>query len=94
MVSGHNAEVNLTSLQDGRLAKVKRIEGGRGLTERLESMGIRPGRIVRKIGSVFNRGPVAINMGSFEIALGFGMARRIIVEELADSEERIESERG
>lgn len=75
-----NEEMNLIDLKSGQSGKVKRIEGGRALIQRLEALGIRPGRIVKKTSSVFRRGPVTISLGSFEVALGYGMARRVIVE--------------
>ncbi|HHY39413.1 MAG TPA: ferrous iron transport protein A [Clostridia bacterium] len=72
--------MDLIDLKAGQSGRVKRIEGGRALIQRLEALGIRPGRIVKKMSSVFRRGPVTISLGSFEVALGYGMARRIIVE--------------
>lgn len=83
--------MDLVELKTGQFGRVKRIEGGRALTERLEALGIRPGRVVKKISSVFRRGPVAISLGSFEVALGYGMARRIIVDPVDGASDRPKS---
>ena len=47
---------------------------------RLEALGIRPGMKVTKISSMLFRGPVTLRMGNAQVAIGFGMANRIIVE--------------
>jgi len=54
--------------------------GGRGLIRRLEALGIRPGKRVIKISSTPLRGPVTLRVGSTQVAVGFGIANRIIVE--------------
>jgi len=43
-------------------------------------LGIRPGRKVTKISSTLFRGPVMLRVNNTQVAVGFGMARRIIVE--------------
>lgn len=47
---------------------------------RLNAMGIRPGKQITKVSSMFMRGPVTIQVDNAQLALGFGMARRILVE--------------
>lgn len=56
------------------------IEAGHGLADRLSAMGIRPGKKITKIGSMFMRGPVTIQVDRTQVAIGFGMAKKIIVE--------------
>ena len=53
---------------------------GPGSVRRLEALGIRPGRKVTKIGSMLFRGPVTLKVDSTQVAIGFGMANRILVE--------------
>jgi ferrous iron transport protein A len=50
------------------------------LVRRLNSMGVRPGLRITKVSSMFMRGPVTVRVGQTQLALGFGMARRILVE--------------
>jgi len=64
----------------GQSGRVVRIDGGMGLVSRLSAMGIRPGRKITKLSSMLMRGPVTVQAGSTRLAIGFGMASRIIVE--------------
>ena len=74
------ALIDLTQLRPGEEGTVMDIQGGMGLMRKLASLGIRPGVKVRKVSSQFMRGPVTIRIGNTQVAIGFGMARRIIVE--------------
>ena len=76
--------VTLGQMQSGQRGIVIEIQGGRGLVSRLNALGIRPSKRITKIGSMFMRGPVTIKLGHAQMALGFGMANKIIVE-LEDS---------
>ena len=72
--------MTLAQLQTGQSGRITRVLGGRGLAAHLSAMGIRPGRKVTKISSMLMRGPVTIQVDSSQIAIGFGMAHKIIVE--------------
>ena len=72
--------MHLTELDTNQTAVVKEVKGGVGVKIRLGSMGIRPGAKVTKISSHFWRGPVTIKVGRAKVAIGHGMARKIIVE--------------
>lgn len=74
------AAVDLTQLREGESGVVINIQGGYGLTRRLESLGIRVGKKVVKVSSQLMRGPVTVRMDNSEVAIGFGMARKILVE--------------
>jgi len=43
-------------------------------------LGIRPGKKITKISSMLMRGPVTVQAGHTQIAIGFGMANKIFVE--------------
>lgn len=67
-------------LSDGEEVEVVKLAGGRGLVTRLAEMGITPGtrvKIIRRIGS---KGPVEIYVRGSTLALGWGVARRIMVK--------------
>lgn len=51
-----------------------------GFARRLEALGVRPGKKVTKVGSMFFRGPVTLRIDNAQVAVGFRMASRIIVE--------------
>lgn len=72
--------INLTQLKSGEQGTVSSIHGGFGFQRKVESLGIRVGANIRKISSQFLRGPVTIQIGNTTVALGFGMAKKIIVE--------------
>jgi len=73
-------QVTLARMQAGQSGIVVQIQGGHGLVNRLSALGIRPGKKIAKISSMFMRGPVTILVDRAQVAIGFGMARRIIVE--------------
>ena len=73
-------QITLTQMQIGQSGVVVQIQGGHGLVNRLNSLGIRPGKRITKISSMIMRGPVTIQVDRAQVAIGFGMARRIIVE--------------
>ena len=73
-------QITLTQMQVGQSGVVVQIQGGHGLVNRLNSLGIRPGKRITKISSMIMRGPVTIEVDRAQVAIGFGMARRIIVE--------------
>jgi len=73
-------QVTLAWMQTGQSGIVVQIRGGHGLVSRLSALGIRPGKRITKISSMFMRGPVTIQVDRAQVAIGFGMANRIIVE--------------
>ncbi|MEO0106106.1 MAG: fused ferrous iron transport protein A/B [candidate division WOR-3 bacterium] len=71
--------VNLTTMKSGEKGKVTEITGGKGFISRLESLGIIPGVEITKISEQIMHGPVIIKVGNAKIAIGYGMARKIMV---------------
>ena len=50
------------------------------MLNRLGALGIRPGQRLTKVSAMFMRGPITVQSGGAQVAIGFGMAIRIIVE--------------
>jgi len=73
-------ELPLAFLPAGRCAVVKEVVGGFGFRRRLAEMGLVKGAVVRVIRN--DRGPLIIALGESRLALGFGMAQKVIVQEL------------
>lgn len=73
-------QLTLAQMKAGQSGTIIAISGGRGLTHRLEALGIRPGIKATKISSALFRGPVTLRTDHTQLAIGFGMARRIVVE--------------
>ena len=74
------SHTTLVRMNTGQTGKVAAIRGGRGLVIRLESLGIRPGVKIEKVSGQFMRGPIIVKVGTTQVAIGFGMAHRVIVE--------------
>jgi ferrous iron transport protein A len=64
----------------GQSGIVVEVLGGQGMINRLSALGIRPGKRVTKVNSMFMRGPVTVQVGNSRVAIGFGMAKRIVVD--------------
>jgi len=72
--------VTLRQMQSGQSGEVVQIQGGYRLVSRLSALGIRPGRRITKVSSMLMQGPVTIQSGNTQLAIGFGMANKIVVE--------------
>lgn len=72
--------ISLVDMKSGEEGIVVDIQGGAGAMERIQSMGIRVGKTIKKTGSHFGRGPQTVMIDSFRAAMGFGMALKIFVE--------------
>lgn len=75
-----NEQLTLAQARPGQTGTVVEILGGHGLIRRLDALGIRPGKKVTKVSSTLFRGPVILRMDSAQVAVGFGMARKIIMQ--------------
>lgn len=72
--------IPLADMKTDQMGIVVELRGGDGMVTRLTSMGLRPGvQVVKKSGQPL-RGPVTVKYGATELALGHGIARRILVE--------------
>ncbi|MEM2739669.1 MAG: FeoA family protein [Candidatus Bathyarchaeia archaeon] len=72
--------LSLDMISDGEEVEVVTLAGGRGLVTRLAEMGITPGTRVKIIRRIGGRGPVEIYVRGSILALGWGVARKIIVK--------------
>jgi ferrous iron transport protein A len=80
MTTYQNEQLTLTEMKTGQTGTVVGVLGGHGLIRRLDALGIRPGKKVTKISSTLFHGPVTLKVDNTQVAVGFGMARKIIVE--------------
>ena len=69
----------LSEMRADECGTVLEIHGGQGLLNRLGALGIIPGKKITKISSVSMRGPVTVLVNRTQLALGFGMAGKIVV---------------
>jgi Fe2+ transport system protein A len=70
----------LSRMQTGQRGVVVQIRGGRGMVSRISVLGIRPGKRIAKVSSMLMRGPVTIQIDTAQVAIGYGMANRIIID--------------
>jgi len=75
-----NEQLTLAEMKTGQTGTVVEVLGGHGLIRRLDALGIRPGKKVTKISSTLFHGPVTLRVDNAQVAVGFGMAKKIIVE--------------
>jgi ferrous iron transport protein A len=80
MTTHQNEQLTLAEMRTGQIGTVVGVLGGHGLIQRLDALGIRPGKKVTKLSSTLFRGPVTLRVNNSRVAVGFGMARKIIVE--------------
>jgi ferrous iron transport protein A len=69
----------LTELKPGEQGTVAAVHGGRGLQARLRSLGLIEGQTVRKLSAMAWGGPVVVEIRRTQVAIGRGMAARILV---------------
>ncbi len=79
-MANKDEQLTLVEMKTGQTGTVVEVLGGRGLIRRLDALGIRPGKKVTKISATLFHGPVTIRVDNAQVAVGFGMARKIIVE--------------
>ena len=72
--------VDLTKMRTGESGSVVRLEGAGGFLARLQNLGIRPGKKITKVNAHFWRGPITVQVDRANVALGFGMASRVMIE--------------
>ncbi len=73
--------ISLADLSDGKRGNVFSFKGGNKLRKKLDSLGIRKGKQVKKISDMVLKGPITIQIeNSSRVAIGRGMAEKIMVK--------------
>jgi len=75
--------MSLVELAIGMGAQIVKLKGGFGMQRHLISLGIVPGKIIHKITSQPMGGPIVIEIEGARIAVGRGIARRVIVKRIS-----------
>ncbi len=71
---------NLAVMPPGAKGRITGFAAVPGLARRLEEMGLRSGLGVVKISGMPLRGPVVVQIGGTRLAIGHGMAKKVMVE--------------
>lgn len=81
-------QLSLADVETGVSVRISAIQGGRGLVGRLCSMGLVPGTDVQVVGGR-RGGPVIVGLRGCRIAIGCGMANKVMVEPAGDSDRTV-----
>ena len=73
-------KLSLIKMKKNQKGKVYEVTGGGNLSNRLMSMGIYQGCTITKLSHFALRGPVAVRIVRTVIALGHGVASKVMVE--------------
>ncbi|ACX52258.1 FeoA family protein [Ammonifex degensii KC4] len=72
----------LTLLKNGSKARIAYFTAGAQAEKRLKALGLAPGKEIVKISGLPFHGPVVVNVNHSQVALGYGLAQRVMVEVL------------
>ena len=70
----------LSDIPENLLFTVYGINAGREVSKRLTGLGLTPGTIVRRVSSAPFNGPVQIEVRGTRLAIGRGLARKILIK--------------
>ena len=71
---------DLTHLNSGASGKVVSLQGGLMAIKKLKALGIVPGSNIVKKSAALMHGPIIIQRGAVSVAIGFNLAKLVIVE--------------
>jgi len=84
--------IQLTELTIGQQARIVEIAGGHHMLARLARMGIHNGIKLSIVSTpIIKRGPVVVSVSGAQVAIGHGMAMRIMVEPLTSKKRELMS---
>lgn len=72
--------VSLVQMKIGISGKIVKIQGGTGISLKLENLGIKIGEEIKKVNQQAMHGPIVVVVGKSQVAVGFGMATKILLE--------------
>jgi len=73
-------KISLAQLKANHKGKVVEVLGGGNLQNKLTNIGVHKGKEVTKLSHIGLRGPVVIKVGRGILALGHGVAAKVMVE--------------
>lgn len=73
------ANAYLSELPSGKKGRILSFEGGVGMQSRLRRLGLMEGELVEKLSHIGRGGPVIVLVNRTQVAIGRGMAKKIVV---------------
>ncbi len=80
MYMSDKTEITLGMMRTGDSGTVVHMTGGHNMINRLDALGIRQGKRITKLSSMFMRGPVTIKFDEVQVAIGYRMASKIVIK--------------
>ncbi|MBL7054365.1 ferrous iron transport protein A [Candidatus Woesearchaeota archaeon] len=74
-------EIPLSKLKSGEIGIIKQLRGGLEFQRTVNSLGVIVGKRIKVISVQPLMGPVVISMDNMQIAIGRGMATKIIIKQ-------------
>lgn len=72
--------MTLIQVKTGQTVRIKHFKGGVSLEHKLRQLGLVPGESARVLRQAPLGGPILVEVGGRSIALGRGVASRVVVE--------------
>ncbi|MCU4164346.1 MULTISPECIES: FeoA family protein [Marinilabiliaceae] len=70
----------LSEMQRAEKGIIKQIRGGKELLARMDSLSLYIGKEIELVSKQSKRGPVVVKLGNTQVAIGSGIAQKIIVD--------------
>ncbi len=72
--------IPLADMKNAETGKIVEVLGGKNMQNRLRTLRIMPGVNIKRISGTFSHGPVVLQIGNSQTALGFGVCYKVIAE--------------
>ena len=80
MIYKESGKKNLTDLEDGQAGIIVSISGGIEAAKRLADLGLITGTVIKVLRKTLFSGPVQIEVCGSKLAIGRGLASKIMIE--------------
>lgn len=70
----------LSDMNNGKSGVIVSVDGGKKIVDKLDSMGVRVGARITKKSVLLLKGPLLLQVGTTEVAIGYLLAKKIWVE--------------
>ncbi|MGA1840512.1 MAG: FeoA family protein [bacterium] len=72
--------ISLAEMEVNTEGIIHKLESGAAFQSRLQALNIRTGKRIKKISANPFRGPIVVEVDSSRVAIGYGMAQKVMVE--------------
>jgi len=73
-------KILLSEMSRGDMGKIVELRGGEATTGRLRAMGLRTGKQLIKVSTMFGGGPTVVQISGTQVAVGRGLAKWVVLE--------------